>query len=164
MDLAQLEVGSVSLACCSTWDYEHKGIGIKVNTFLALFTFAMHCLPSTGVLFKRRIIFAYGLRLARLITTGRWSKCAQHVLRQQQKAMKAQWFSLREVQVVLTCWHLSATTPTVLFISESPRPYLCSKFALQHVLTDVKNADMLFFKYSVNRYQGWFKINKPLPN
>ena len=32
------------------------------------------------------------------------------------------------------------------------------------VLTDVKSAAMLFFKYSVNRYQGGFKINKPLPN
>ena len=57
--------------------FSRIGINPSTNlTILALFTFAMHCLPSTGVLFKRRIIFAYGLRLARLITTGRWSKCA----------------------------------------------------------------------------------------
>ena len=37
---------------------------------------------------------------------------------------------------------------TVLLISESPRPHLCSK----HVLTGVKSAALLFLELSINKY------------
>ena len=40
---------------------------------------------------------------------------------------------------------------TVLFVSESPRPNLCSKLALFNII-DVESAAMLIFKLSVNEY------------